>query len=49
MNNDLISRKALIETLEPFLDTICSEYTKEMVIAKIKYMPAVERDEDGTR
>lgn len=37
--NDLISRKALIETLEPFLEEHCSEYIKEMVIGKIKYMP----------
>jgi hypothetical protein len=47
MNNDLISRKDLIEILEPFLDEHCSEYIKKMVIAKIKCMPAAERNEDG--
>ena len=43
--NDLISRKALIEILEPFLDYYCSEYTKVMVLAKIKNMPAEGKDD----
>ena len=45
MNNDLISRKELIEILEPFLDEHCSEYIKEMVIAKIKFMMPIEMPE----
>ena len=44
MNNDLISRKDLIETLEPFLDYFCSEYAKDMILAKIRFMPAIEQE-----
>jgi hypothetical protein len=41
--SDLISRKALIETLEPFLEEHCSAYIKVMVLAKIRNMPAAGR------
>lgn len=40
MNNDLINRYALIDTLEPFLEVYCSKYVKEMVIGKIENVPA---------
>ena len=39
--SDLIDRKALIEALEPFLKSVCSEYIKDMILAKVRYMPAV--------
>lgn len=39
--SDLISRKDLVETLEPFLEEHCSKYVTEMVIAKIEYVPDV--------
>ena len=47
--SDLISREALIEVLTPFMEHFCSEYAKDMIIAKIRFMPAVERGDDGTR
>ena len=38
---ELIDRKDLIETLEPFLEEHCSAYIKAMVLAKIRCVPAV--------
>ena len=43
---DLINRKELIETLEPFLDAFCSKYIKDMILAKIRYMPAVDQERE---
>jgi len=39
MNNDLISRKALIEVLQPMLEAECTSYIAGMILGKIKYFP----------
>ena len=39
MSNDLISRKELIEVLQPMLEAECTSYIAGMIIGKIKYFP----------
>jgi len=45
MKKEYVEKQELINILEPFIKDKCSEYVKEMIIAKIKFIPGLTEEE----